>query len=66
MGVLSPHTPTLLVWEQDDPVIPVAHARAAHRHLPQSRLVVLPGTSHEPHRRHAQRFADEVAAFLNA
>lgn len=64
MGVLSPETPTLLVWEEGDPVIPAAHARAAHEHLPQSRLLLFPGTSHEPHRRHAQRFADEVADFL--
>lgn len=66
MGVLSPATPTLLVWEEGDPVIPAAHARAAHEHLPQSRLVLLPGTSHEPHRRHAERFADEVADFLSS
>ncbi|WP_375481878.1 alpha/beta fold hydrolase [uncultured Jatrophihabitans sp.] len=64
MGRLSAERPTLLLWTEGDPVIPVAHARAAHAHLPGSRLVVLPGGGHEPHRRDPERFADEVAAFL--
>lgn len=64
MGTLADHVPTLLVWNAGDPVIPVAHARAAHQHLPGSRLVVFPGHGHEPHRRYAQRFADEVADFV--
>jgi pimeloyl-ACP methyl ester carboxylesterase len=65
-GTLSPELPTLIVWNEGDPVIPVAHARAAHRHLPTSRLVVFPGAGHEPHRREAVRFADEVARFVLA
>ena len=64
MGLLSPDLLTLFVWNEGDPVIPVAHARAAHAHLPGSRLVVFPGGGHEPHRRNAARFAEEVAAFL--
>lgn len=64
MGTLAADLPTLLVWNADDPVIPVAHARAAHEHLPGSRLVVFPESGHEPHRRSAQRFADEVADFV--
>lgn len=64
MGVLAAHVPTMLVWNEGDPVIPVAHARAAAAHLPGSRLVVFPGSDHEPHRREAQRFADAVAAFV--
>jgi pimeloyl-ACP methyl ester carboxylesterase len=64
MGLLSPDVPTLFVWNAADPVIPVAHARAAHAHLPGSRLVIFPGGGHEPHRRDPTRFADEVAGFL--
>lgn len=64
MGTLSPDVPTLLIWNERDPVIPVAHAHAAQRHLPSSRLVVFPGAGHEPHRREPQRFADEVARFI--
>ncbi|SHG11661.1 Pimeloyl-ACP methyl ester carboxylesterase [Jatrophihabitans endophyticus] len=64
MGTLAAHVPTMLVWNEGDPVIPVRHARAAHEHLPGSRLLVFPNRSHEPHRASAQHFADEVAAFV--
>ncbi|WP_375490606.1 alpha/beta fold hydrolase [uncultured Jatrophihabitans sp.] len=64
MRTLAEHVPTLLVWNELDPVIPVSHAHAAHEHLPGSRLVVFPGAGHEPHRRDAQRFAAEVATFV--
>lgn len=64
MGTLAAHVPTLLVWNERDPVIPVAHARAANAQLPGSRLVVFPGGGHEPHRRQAERFAEAVAAFV--
>jgi pimeloyl-ACP methyl ester carboxylesterase len=64
MRALAQHVPTMLVWNEGDPVIPVAHAHAAHDHLPGSRLVVFPGGGHEPHRREAERFADEVASFI--
>jgi pimeloyl-ACP methyl ester carboxylesterase len=64
MGTLATHVPTLLVWNEQDPVIPVAHARAANAQLPGSRLVVFPGGGHEPHRRQAVQFAEAVAAFV--
>jgi pimeloyl-ACP methyl ester carboxylesterase len=67
MQKLAEHVPTLIVWNAGDPVIPVSHARAAHEHLSLSgRLVVFPDKGHEPHRRDAQRFADEVAQFVAA
>ena len=62
---LAEHVPTMLVWADQDPVIPVSHARAAHAQLPGSRLVIFSGGGHEPHRRHADRFAAEVASFVN-
>jgi pimeloyl-ACP methyl ester carboxylesterase len=65
MRTVTRRVPTLLIWNAGDPVIPVAHARAAaERLLPTSRLVVFPERGHEPHRRNAQRFADEVAGFV--
>jgi pimeloyl-ACP methyl ester carboxylesterase len=66
MRYLAEHLPTLLIWTEGDGVIPVAHAYAAHDHLPASRLVVFPGTGHEPHRRDAQRFAAEVGDFVRS
>jgi pimeloyl-ACP methyl ester carboxylesterase len=66
MRYLAEHVPTLFVWAEGDGVIPVAHAHAAHAHLPGSRLVVFPGAGHEPHRRNAEQFAAEVVAFVSA
>ena len=67
MRAMAADRPTLIVWNEGDPVIPVAHARAARAHLPDSsRLVVFPNKGHEPHRRDADRFADEVAAFIRS
>jgi pimeloyl-ACP methyl ester carboxylesterase len=64
MEYLAEQVPTLLVWSERDGVIPVTHARATNEHLPGSRLVVFPGRGHEPHRRHADAFADAVAEFV--
>ena len=62
---VTARVPTLLIWNAGDPVIPVAHARAAEGRLaPASKLVVFPERSHEPHRGNAERFADEVAKFV--
>lgn len=65
MRAFAERVPMLLVWNEGDPVIPLAHAKAhAARATPSSRLVVFPSRGHEPHRRSAERFADEVAAFV--
>jgi pimeloyl-ACP methyl ester carboxylesterase len=64
MDMLSRTLPTVIVWSEHDPVIPVSHARATHEHLPGSRLELFPGISHEPHRRHPERFARVVAGLL--
>ena len=56
--------PTLIVWSRDDHVIPVSHAYATHRRLPHSRLELFPGSTHQPHYRHADHFADVVADFV--
>jgi pimeloyl-ACP methyl ester carboxylesterase len=66
MRAFAEQVPMLLIWSEDDPVIPVAHARAhLERAKPYSRLVIFPSRGHEPHRRNAERFADEVAAFVH-
>ena len=61
---LAEHVPTLIVWSERDHVIPVRHAYATHARLPGSRLRLLPGSSHEPHRRYAGQFAEAVADFV--
>ena len=52
--------PTLIVWSQHDPVLPVAHAHTTHEYLPNSRLEIFPGTTHQPHHHSAARFAAAV------
>jgi pimeloyl-ACP methyl ester carboxylesterase len=65
MRAFAERVPMLLIWNEGDPVIPVAHAHAhAERAKPFSRLVVFPSRGHEPHRRSAELFADEVAGFV--
>jgi pimeloyl-ACP methyl ester carboxylesterase len=46
---LTGELPTLLIWGEQDRIIPVAHGRAAHQSLPGSRLEVLPDVGHFPH-----------------
>ncbi len=49
--------PTLLVWGDRDPIIPMSHGQRAHEALPDSRLIIFPGAGHEPHRFDPLRFA---------
>ena len=42
------HCPTLIVWGQNDRLIPVAYADAFHRLIANSELVKLEGTGHMP------------------
>jgi pimeloyl-ACP methyl ester carboxylesterase len=65
MREFAARVPLLLIWNEGDPVIPLAHARAhAERCEPTTKLVVFPSRGHEPHRRSAELFADEVADFV--
>ena len=66
MNYLAAHVPTLIVWSEHDHVIPVRHAHDTHERLPGSRLTLLPGSSHEPHRRHPVQFAEVVADFITS
>ena len=56
----APRIPTLLIWGDRDPIIPVAHAHSTLELLPEARLVIFPGAGHEPHRYDPQRFVDLV------
>lgn len=46
---LNSEMPTLLIWGDNDKIIPVAHGYAAHEAIPGSRLEILPGIGHYPH-----------------
>jgi pimeloyl-ACP methyl ester carboxylesterase len=45
---LTRDMPSLVVWGERDPIIPVAHGRAAHGAMPGSRLELLPDAGHFP------------------
>jgi pimeloyl-ACP methyl ester carboxylesterase len=65
MRAFAEQVPMLVIWNEGDPVIPLAHARAhAARAKDATRLVVFPNRGHEPHRRDAGQFASEVASFI--
>jgi pimeloyl-ACP methyl ester carboxylesterase len=55
--------PTLVVWGEEDSIIPVEHGVAAHEAMPGSRLEVLPGAGHMPHADHPRRFARLLTTF---
>lgn len=58
--------PTLLIWGDADPIIPVAHGHAAHAALGNSRLVVLPGVGHFPHLEAAATVAHTLDDFIRS
>ena len=55
--------PTLMIWGDCDPVVPLAQARAAAAEIPDVRLDVLPG-GHVPQLGHPDRVAALLADFV--
>jgi pimeloyl-ACP methyl ester carboxylesterase len=63
---LASAMPTLIVWGEDDGVIPVEHAYATHEAVPHSHLSVLPHAGHFlPFEQH-EWFAHELLDFLDS
>ena len=58
--------PTLIIWGQDDRLLPVAQAKAAAKELPNAQLRVMPEAGHTPFIDQPQQFNDAVLSFLNA
>ena len=61
---LTAELPTLILWGARDPLIPVSHAREAHERIVGSRLEILPGAGHFPHRDAPQRFVAALVDFV--
>jgi pimeloyl-ACP methyl ester carboxylesterase len=61
---LAQAIPFLLVWGERDPIIPVEHARAAHRLVSGSRLEVFPDAGHFPHLDDPLRFVRLLIDFM--
>ncbi|BBY20362.1 alpha/beta fold hydrolase [Mycobacterium stomatepiae] len=58
--------PTLLIWGDEDGIIPVAHAYAAHDAVEGSRLEVLEGLGHYPHVEAPAAVADILEDFITS
>lgn len=58
--------PTLLLWGEEDPVVPVALGRRLAGELRDARLVVLPGVGHLPPEEDPERSVEAVLDFLSA
>lgn len=61
---LAEALPLLILWGENDPIIPVAHAEAAHAALPSSRLEVFEGIGHAPQIEAPGRFVAALQRFL--
>jgi len=61
---LAAAVPTLIVWGDEDPIIPVAHAYAAHETIAGSRLEIIEGVGHFPHVEAPERFLEVLEDFL--
>ena len=61
---LAARVPTLIVWGDEDFIIPVQHAIDAHDQIDGSRLEILEGVGHFPHVESPERFAGVLLDFL--
>jgi pimeloyl-ACP methyl ester carboxylesterase len=62
---LTSEMPTLIVWGDKDPIIPLQHGLDAHAAIPGSRLEVFPGAGHFPHCSDPARFARVLGDFVH-
>jgi pimeloyl-ACP methyl ester carboxylesterase len=57
--------PTLLIWGENDQVMPKSYAEEYLRRIPDVRLCVIPGAGHSPHLEESLAFSDALYGFLN-
>lgn len=63
---LAARVPTLIVWGDNDGIIPVGHAETAHELIVGSRLEILPGVGHFPHVESPELFVETLFDFLGS
>lgn len=61
---LTAEIPSLIVWGDHDRIVPVEHARSAHRLMPGSRLEIFEGAGHFPFNDDPARFAGALGEFI--
>ena len=57
-------SPTLIIWGSHDPVVPVAHAQAAHQLIPNSQVRMIDRCGHIPQVERPEEFNKLVLDFL--
>ena len=63
---LAADVPTLIVWGDRDPIIPIEHGIKAHEMIPGSRFEVFEGAGHYPHCEQPERFVDVLVDFVES
>ncbi len=63
---LAADIPTLIIWGDEDPIIPISHAHDAHEMIDGSRLEVMEGCGHFPYAEHPRQFTKLVVDFMNS
>jgi pimeloyl-ACP methyl ester carboxylesterase len=63
---LAAEMPTMIMWGEHDPLIPVAHAYSAHERMPGSRLDIFPNAGHFPYRNDPRRFVEVLVDFIES
>jgi len=61
---LAQRMPTMLIWGERDPIIPIRHGRAASEMIPDARFEVFPDARHFPHRDEPRRFVKVLSEFI--
>jgi len=63
---LAERIPFLLIWGQQDTIIPVSHGQAAHERVKGSRLEIFPSSGHFPQLDEPERFLDVLVEFIDS
>ena len=63
---LAAGMPTLIVWGEDDRIIPVEHAYEAHKVIAGSWLEIIEGVGHYPHCEAPERFVTALTEFIES
>jgi pimeloyl-ACP methyl ester carboxylesterase len=58
------NTPTLIIWGQQDRIIPVSHAYVASKKMPNAELHIFDHCGHMPQMEHPKEFNELVLKFL--
>lgn len=64
-GLKQISAPTLLIWGEDDEVMPSRYARDYVEQIPDAQLVVIPDAGHSPQFDQPEAFAEALYSFLD-